>query len=94
MTFEWTDDYSRTSNIIPLDGPPTSDNAAYWSGDSYWGDSYYWNAGFEFTKRISSKGFSPVGIGPSFYLELYAETNQNFDILKVTDESKKERPTV
>ena len=88
MTFEWTDDYSRTSNTVPLDGPPTSDTASYWGGSYYWGGLFYWNAGFEFTKRISSKGFSPVGIGPSVYIELYAETDQNFDILKITDESQ------
>ena len=91
MTFEWTDDYSRTTNTIPLAGPPTSDNAAYWGGESYWSGAFYWNAGFEFTKRISSKGFSPVGIGPSIYIELYAETDQQFDILRVTDEQETTR---
>lgn len=47
--------------------------------------AYYWNSGFFYAQRISTKGFSPVGIGPGFYLELSITGKDTFDILKITD---------
>lgn len=85
MEFEWSDDYSITSCTVPLEGPPVGDPGNYFGGSAYFGGDFYFNTGFFFSERISTKGFSPVGRGPGFYLSMSVSTNQNIDILKIRD---------
>lgn len=85
MQFEWADDYSITSCTVPLEGPPIGDTANYFGGSSYFGGVFYFNTGFFFSDRISTKGFSPIGRGPGFYLSTSVSTNQDFDVLKIRD---------
>jgi len=87
MQFEFGDDYSTTTSLIPLQGPPTTDNAAYWGGDSYWGGEFYWNAGFKFSTLMTTKGYSPSGKGTGLHMLLTLNTRQTFDVVKITDES-------
>lgn len=86
MQFEFGDDYSTTTSLIPLEGPPTTDNASYWGGDSYWGGEFYWNSGFEFSSIMTTKGYSPVGKGTGIHMLLTLNTRQTFDVVKITDE--------
>lgn len=83
MDFEWADDYSITRCTVPLEGPPVGDAATYYGGSVYYGGSYYYNTGFFYSQRISTKGFSPVGEGPSIYLTTTVQSTQGFDILKL-----------
>jgi hypothetical protein len=87
MEFEWADDFAITKCAVPLEGPPVGDSSNYWGGTAYWGGSSYWNSGFFFSKRVASKGFSPVGRGPGLYIHLYVDTNTTFDILRLYDEA-------
>jgi len=86
MQFEFGDDYSTTTSIVPLEGPPTTDTAAYWGGDSYWGGEFYWNSGFKFSKIMTTKGYSPAGKGTGIHMLLTFNTRQTFDVVKITDE--------
>ncbi len=83
MTFEWGDDYARNVCTVPLDGPPVGDGSGYFGGSSYFGGSFYWNSGFFYADRVSTKGFSPIGRGVGFGLELYLTSSQRFDIMKI-----------
>lgn len=89
MDFEWGDDYAINQCVVPLEGPPTNDDAAYWGGNVYWNVSAdatgvaYWNSGFFYADRVSNKNWSPVGRGPGFYLELTLQTVQDFDIINI-----------
>lgn len=83
LDVEWADDYSINRCTIPLEGPSTGDGAFYFGGSWYFGGSYYWNSGFQFSQRTSTKGFSPVGRGPGFYLSTTISTVQDFDVLKL-----------
>jgi len=80
---EWADDYSIARCTVPLDGPSTADGAFYFGGSWYFGGDYYWNSGFQFSQRTSTKGFSPVGRGPGFYISTTISTTQDFDVLKL-----------
>lgn len=80
---EWADDYSITRCTVPLEGPSTGDGAFYFGGSWYFGGAYYWNTGFQFSQRTSTKGFSPVGRGPGFYISTTISSVQDFDILKL-----------
>lgn len=80
---EWADDYSINRCTVPLEGPSTSDGAFYFGGSWYFGGAYYWNTGFQFSQRTSTKGFSPVGRGPGFYISTIVSSVQDFDILKL-----------
>jgi hypothetical protein len=80
---EWADDYSISRCTVPLEGPSTSDGAFYFGGSWYFGGDYYWNTGFQFSQRTSTKGFSPVGRGPGFYISTIVSSVQDFDILKL-----------
>jgi len=86
MQFEFGDDYSTTTSLVPLEGPPTTDNAAYWGGNSYWSGEFYWNAGFKFSTIMTTKGYSPVGKGTGIHMLLTFNTRQTFDVVKITDE--------
>jgi hypothetical protein len=82
MDFEWADDYSLTTNTVPLEGPPASDTT-YFGGDAYFGGDFYFNEGFQYSQRVSTKGFSPVGRGQGVYLGLSVQSTQEFDILRI-----------
>lgn len=83
MDFEWADDYAINRCTVPLDGPASASDSNYWGGSSYWSGSYYWNSGFQLALRTSTKGFSPVGRGPGFYLTTTVQDTQTFDIMKI-----------
>jgi len=86
MQFEFGDDYSTTTSLIPLKGPPLDDDASYWGGNSYWGGEFYWNSGFEFSSIMTTRGYSPVGKGTGIHMLLTLNTRQTFDVVKITDE--------
>jgi hypothetical protein len=83
LDFEWADDYAINRCTVPLEGPSTGDGAAYYGGSVYYSGSYYYNVGFQFSQRTSTKGFSPVGRGPGFYVSTTIQSNQTFDVLKL-----------
>lgn len=83
MDFEWGDDYAINRCTVPLAGPPVGDGSGYFGGSSYFGGSFYWNSGFFYADRVSTKGFSPVGRGVGFHLELTVTSSQQFDIMKI-----------
>lgn len=83
LDFEWADDYGINRCTVPLDGPSTGDGAIYYGGSGYYGGSYYYNVGFQFSQRTSTKGFSPVGRGPGFYVSTTIQSDQTFDVLKL-----------
>jgi len=83
MDFEWADDYSINRCTVPLSGPSSADTATYWGGSAYWNGAFYWNEGFQLSLRTSTRGFSPVGRGPGFYLTTSVQSTQTFDILKL-----------
>lgn len=82
LSFEWADDYAVNTCTVPLDGPSLADGAVYFGGSGYYGGSYYFNTGFQFSQRTSTKGFSPVGRGPGFYVSASITSSGTFDILK------------
>lgn len=83
MDFEWADDYSTTRCTVPLDGPAQGDTASYFGGSAYFGGSFYFNTGFLLSQRVSTKGFSPVGRGPGFYLSTTVQSDLMFDVMKI-----------
>lgn len=83
MDFEWADDYAINRCTVPLEGPATSDSASYYGGSAYYSGLYYFNTGFQLSQRTSTKGFSPVGRGPGFYLSITVQSSQSFDVLKI-----------
>ena len=83
MDFEWGDDYAINRCTVPLGGPPTGDSGGYFGGSSYFGGVFYFNSGFFYADRVSTKGFSPVGRGVGFHMELSVTTSQSFDIMSV-----------
>jgi len=84
MDFEWADDFSITRCTVPLSGPGQGDTASYFGGANYFGGAFYFNIGFALTQRVSTKGFSPVGRGPGFFLSLTIQNNQEFDVMKIS----------
>jgi hypothetical protein len=83
LDFEWADDYAINRCTVPLEGPGTSDGAAYFGGSGYFGGTYYFNVGFQLSQRTSTKGFSPIGRGPGFYVTATVQSTQTFDVLKL-----------
>ena len=83
MDFEWADDYAINRCTVPLEGPATDDTASYFGGSVYFGGAFYFNTGFQLSQRTSSKGFSPVGRGPGFYVSLTVQSTQLFDVMKL-----------
>lgn len=88
MDFEWADDYAVNRCTVPLDGPPVGDPGGYFGGSSYFGGLFYFNSGFFYSDRISSKGFAAIGRGSGFYLTLTVQSTQQFDILKIRDDTE------
>ncbi len=80
LEFDWADEYNVSSATITLKGPPTSDDPPYFGGDSYFGEDIYFNEGFAFANKISSRGFSPTGKGPGFFLTTSLDTNVRFQV--------------
>jgi hypothetical protein len=83
LDFEWADDYAVNRCTVPLEGPSLGDGAAYYGGSIYYSGSYYYNVGFQFSQRTSTKGFSPIGRGPGFYVSTTIQSDQTFDVLKL-----------
>lgn len=83
LDFEWADDYAVNRCTVPLDGPSISDGSIYFGGSGYFGGSFYYNVGFSLSQRTSTKGFSPVGRGPGFYVSATVQSDQTFDIFKL-----------
>jgi hypothetical protein len=83
MDFEWADDYAINCCTVPLEGPATDDTASYFGGSAYFGGLFYFNTGFQLSQRTSTKGFSPVGRGPGFYVSLTIQSTQLFDVMKL-----------
>lgn len=83
MDFEWADDYAINRCTVPLEGPSVGDSSSYFGGSAYFGGLYYFNTGFQLSQRTSSKGFSPVGRGPGFYISLTVQSTQLFDVMKL-----------
>jgi hypothetical protein len=84
MQFEWADDFSITDCTVPLAGPALGDDAAYFGGTSYFGGLFYFNTGFQLSQRVSTRGFSPVGRGPGFFLSTTVSSSQVFDVMKIS----------
>lgn len=83
LDVEWADDYAINRCTIPLAGPAVGDTASYFGGSAYFAGSYYFNTGFQYSQRTSTKGFSPVGRGPGFYLGFTVQSAQIFDIMRI-----------
>lgn len=84
MDFEWGDDYAINRCTVPLDGPPVGDAGGYFGGSSYFGGEFHFNTGFFYADRVSTKGFSPVGRGVGFNLELTIASSLTFDVMNIT----------
>ena len=80
LEFDWSDEYNITTASIPLSGPPEGDIGAYFGGDVYFGGDIYFSQGFEFTRQVSTRNFSPTGRAKSFFMTASLETNVNFQI--------------
>lgn len=83
LDIEWADDYSINRCTVPLDGPAQGDSSDYFNGSAYFGGTDYFNTGFQYSQRTSTKGFSPVGRGPGFYLMLTIQSVLTFDIMRI-----------
>lgn len=86
MTWEWTDEYTDSTNAVPLKDLITLAGTNFWNSTAnptYWGGDSYWNTGGIPTPRVSTTGFSAIGKGPSFFLTLTLNTTVSFEILKI-----------
>lgn len=80
VTLNWDDELVIPSTTITLKGPTTGNTNVYFGGTIYFGGSIYFNQGFQFAQSIATRGFSPVGKGDGFYLDVSAENNVRWDI--------------
>lgn len=86
LNWEWTDEYSETTNLIPLKDQITLAGTNFFNSQlspTYWGGDSYWNTGGIQVPRMSTKGFSAIGKSPSFFLTLSLNTAVDFDIIKL-----------
>lgn len=74
VSFDWDDEYSTTSNVVRLKGPPVGDPSPYFGGSFYYNATSYYNQGFSGTRRMSSMNLNPAGKGPGFFLTVSANT--------------------
>lgn len=90
LTFDWGDDYHTQTCSLTLKGTPDGDAGNYYGGSAYYGGSFYYNQGFSFANRVSSKGFSPTGKGPGFFLSVEVQSTKDFQIdeVRIPDEDK------
>ncbi len=87
LQFEWTDDYGIAECACSLNAPPDGD---YWGGEAYFGGEFYFNAGNLYSRKISTKGFSPVGRGSSVYIHTLVETVNDFDVIKLRNDQQRQ----
>lgn len=80
LTFDWGEEYNDSTATVALKGIPAGDNGVYFGGTIYFGGSIYFNQGFEFAEKVSTKGFSPVGKGPGFFLTASVESTREFQV--------------
>jgi hypothetical protein len=80
ITLDWGEEYNETTSAIALKGVPPGDTGVYFGGLVYFGQSVYFNEGFEFSGKVTSQGFSPVGKGPGFFLTAGINTAAQFQI--------------
>jgi hypothetical protein len=78
VSFDWDDEYSTTSNVITLKGPPANDPSPYFGGSFYYGGTSYYNQGFSAARRVASMNINPAGKGPGFFVSLSASTSSPF----------------
>jgi hypothetical protein len=78
LTFDWGEEFNETTCTIGLKGPPTGDTGIYFGGVIYFSESIYFNQGFEFAGKVATKGFSPTGKGPGFFLTASVASEKNF----------------
>jgi hypothetical protein len=88
ISLEWGDTYQTSSASMTLKGPPAGDTGIYYGGTVYYGGSIYYSQGFTFADRVSSKGFSPTGKGPGFFLSVEIQSDRTFQIdeIRIPDE--------
>jgi hypothetical protein len=80
LDFEWSDDYNISQSVIPLQGPPDSDIAPYFGGETYWGGDWYFGQSFAFANKVSTRGFSPTGRSESFFLTASINTQVRYKV--------------
>lgn len=80
VTVDWGEDYAESTASIILKGPTTESTGAVWSGTGYWSGSSYWSQGFSFAAKPSVRGFSNVGVGKTFTVEVSADTIKDFQV--------------
>lgn len=83
LSFDWDDEYNVSSSIATLKGAPAGNFAVYFASDIYFGGDVYFSEGFVFEGKISSKGFSPTGKGPGFFLSVSADTKVQYQVDKI-----------
>jgi hypothetical protein len=88
LTFDWGEDYHSPTCSITLKGTPDGDTGNYFGGPVYFGGAFYYNQGFTFANRISSRGFSPTGKSPGFFLTAEVQASKRFQIdeIRIPDE--------
>ena len=86
ISFDWGEEFSESTCTVILKGPPTGDTGIYFGGVIYFSEDIYFNQGFEFAGKVATKGFSPAGKGPGFFLTTAVESTKNFlvDHLEIT----------
>jgi hypothetical protein len=80
VSFDWDDEYSTSSNVLALKGPPANDPSPYFGGSFYFGGTSYYNQGFSAARRVASMNISPAGKGPGFFVSLSASTSSPFQV--------------
>ena len=83
ITLDWGDDLHQAISSITLKGSPDGDTGVYYGGSFYYGGSHYYGEGFTFANRVSSRGFSPTGRGPGFYLSVQVTGKRTFQIREI-----------
>jgi hypothetical protein len=86
ITFDWGEEFSESNCSLNLKGPPTGDTGIYFGGTIYFSEAIYFNEGFTFAGKVATKGFSPAGKGPGFFLTASVDSEKNFliDHLEIT----------
>lgn len=78
LTFDWGEEFNESTCTVALKGPPTGDDGVYFGGQIYFSEAIYFSQGFEFAGKVATKGFSPTGKGPGFFLTSAVESEKNF----------------
>ena len=80
VTFDWGDEYNRSTSVIPLKGSPTASAGVYFGSGSYFSGTAYFSQGSAYARKISSQSFSPTGKGPGCFIEASLDTSTDFQI--------------